>query len=253
MLAEKIFKKIQKRAQDLEASGRRLAQRADAEALHDLRVTLRELRSLLRPLRKEPAVASLEGALKDAADLTTPLRDTEVLVQELVSLGAKHMSEARKKEWNQGVESFLRGPEWQSLRAALTAWPEVWEKAQGAGELRGLRKRLCKSLAKDRRRLRKALREPSEDRHRLRLLIKRVRYSSEAYNKVMGLSKKVLAQLKEAQTVLGEWHDREVWLEKAKVETDLKPLITKWTKEFLEAEKTSDQVLSKINKKRLSP
>jgi len=251
MLAEKIFKKIQKQARDLDASGARLAQRADTEALHDLRVTLRQLRSLLRPLRKEPSLASLEEALKSAADLTTPLRDTEVLVQELASLGAKHMSEARKKEWNQGVESFLRGPEWQRLKATLTAWPEAWEKAQEVGGLRGLRKRLCKSLAKDRRRLRKALRENSEDRHRLRIMIKRVRYSSEAYDKVMGLSKKVLDQLKEAQTVLGEWHDREVWLEKAKVETDLKPLVTKWTKEFLEAEKTSDRVLSKIDKKSL--
>ena len=37
----------------------RLREQTDAEALHDLRITLRRLRSLLRPLRREPLCAAV--------------------------------------------------------------------------------------------------------------------------------------------------------------------------------------------------
>ena len=61
----------------------RLAQNTDSEALHDLRTTVRRLRSLLRPLRGLPGVDILEAAAKAVGDMTTPLRDREVLAAEL--------------------------------------------------------------------------------------------------------------------------------------------------------------------------
>ena len=54
----------------------RLTARTDPEALHDLRTTVRRLRSLLRPLRGLPGVEQLEAAASSVGDLTTPLQDT---------------------------------------------------------------------------------------------------------------------------------------------------------------------------------
>ncbi|MCK1794413.1 CHAD domain-containing protein, partial [Pseudomonas violetae] len=45
----------------LMSSQARLEARTDPEALHDLRTTVRRLRSLLRPLRGLPGVAQLEA------------------------------------------------------------------------------------------------------------------------------------------------------------------------------------------------
>ncbi|WP_370656583.1 CHAD domain-containing protein, partial [Klebsiella pneumoniae] len=57
----------------------RLSAVTDDEALHDLRTTVRRLRSLLRPLRGLPGVEQLELAASAVGQLTTPLRDREVL------------------------------------------------------------------------------------------------------------------------------------------------------------------------------
>ena len=62
----------------------RLSARTDPEALHDLRTTVRRLRSLLRPLRGLPGVEQLEAAASRVGDLTTPLRDREVLAAYLL-------------------------------------------------------------------------------------------------------------------------------------------------------------------------
>lgn len=50
----------------------RLAAVTDDEALHDLRTTVRRLRSLLRPLRGLPGVEQLEVAASAVGQLTTP-------------------------------------------------------------------------------------------------------------------------------------------------------------------------------------
>lgn len=65
----------------------RLAALTDGEALHDLRTTVRRLRSLLRPLRGLPGVEQLESAARTVGQLTTPLRDREVLAAYLHSTG----------------------------------------------------------------------------------------------------------------------------------------------------------------------
>lgn len=61
----------------------RLGGFTDAEALHDLRITLRQLRSLLRPMRGLATVDALEQAAAVLGRLTGPLRDREVLMAEL--------------------------------------------------------------------------------------------------------------------------------------------------------------------------
>ena len=73
----------------------RLQAETDPEALHDLRTTVRRLRSLLRPLRGLPGVVQLEMAASQVGALTTPLRDLEVLAAYLRQQGYVQLAERR--------------------------------------------------------------------------------------------------------------------------------------------------------------
>ena len=76
----------------------RLAANTDSEALHDLRSSVRRLRSLLRPLRGLPGVEQLEAAAKSLGELTTPLRDREVLAAELGQRGFAQAGQRRLED-----------------------------------------------------------------------------------------------------------------------------------------------------------
>ena len=73
----------------------RLSARTDPEALHELRTTVRRLRSLLRPLRGLPGVEQLEAASSRVGELTTPLRDREVLAAYLLKNGQPEAAQRR--------------------------------------------------------------------------------------------------------------------------------------------------------------
>lgn len=182
--------------------------RSDVEALHDLRVSLRRMRSLLRPLRGLPWIDPLEKAAAAMGQLSTPLRDDEVLLQELESLGRPDLVGPRLELLEAGRDALLASAEWRQLCAALVAWPSLWRQALRDGELHGLSRQIRHHQARQAKRLAKALRDPAHDRHRLRLLIKRVRYGAEAYPDQVDFSDAEPELLKIAQTELGEWHDR---------------------------------------------
>ena len=63
----------------------------------------------------------------------------------------------------------------------LDAFPRFLRASQRQGLLERLGKRIEKRLDKQWNKLDEALHDPAHDRHRLRLLIKRVRYGAEAY------------------------------------------------------------------------
>ena len=86
MIAERLLERIMRLDVALQACASRLAARSDGEALHDLRVNLRRLRSLLRPLRGLPGIDPLDEVAAAVGRLSTPLRDDEVLLQELESV-----------------------------------------------------------------------------------------------------------------------------------------------------------------------
>ena len=65
----------------------RLLCRTDDEALHDMRIGLRRLRSLLRPIRNLEPVRELDAAAAEVGRLTTPIRDLEVMIIELQRQG----------------------------------------------------------------------------------------------------------------------------------------------------------------------
>ncbi|MCA4961899.1 CHAD domain-containing protein [Pseudomonas sp. Y24-6] len=229
------------------ASQARLEARTDPEALHDLRTTVRRLRSLLRPLRGLPGVAQLEAAASRVGDLTTPLRDREVLAAYLLSHDQPQAAQRRMAQMAEAYPAVAASTELAQLLQILDAFPRFLRASQRQGLLKGLRPNIEKRLAKQWKKLDTALHDPAHDRHRLRLLIKRVRYGIEAYPELDRLPKAALPRLKAAQAALGDWHDCWQWLARAEHEADLQPCISTWQTTMAKAESRADRVLDKLS------
>lgn len=224
----------------------RLAADTDSEALHDLRTSVRRLRSLLRPLQGLPGVEQLEEAAKSLGTLTTPLRDREVLAAELIRRGHAQAGQRRLAGRDKTFASVATSPQLTRVLAIVDAFPLFLRAADREGLARSLDKRIDKRLVKQWHKLREALEDPDHDRHRLRLLIKRARYGDEAYPQLDHAGKKLQRLLKKAQGDLGDWHDRLQWLLQAKDHPDLAPCKVDWAQELHEAERQSDVTLDAL-------
>jgi CHAD domain-containing protein len=225
----------------------RLSARTDPEALHDLRTTVRRLRSLLRPLRGLPGVEQVEAAASRVGELTTPLRDREVLAAYLLQHDQPEAAQRRMVQMAEAYPAVAGSPELAHLLMILDAFPRFLRASQRQGLLKSLRKRIEKRLAKQWKKLDVALHDPAHDRHRLRLLIKRVRYGIDAYPELDRLPKAALPRLKSAQGALGDWHDCFQWLARAEQEADLRPCVAVWKTTMTSAEERADRVLDKLS------
>ena len=225
----------------------RLTARTDPEALHDLRTTVRRLRSLLRPLRGLPGVEQLETAASGVGDLTTPWRDREVLAAYLVQHDQPEAAQRRLAQMAAAYPAVASSTELAQLLVILDAFPRFLRASQRQGLLKGLGKRIEKRLGKQWKKLDKALHDPAHDRHRLRLLIKRVRYGIDAYPELDHLPKAAMPRLKSAQGALGDWHDCLQWLAIAEQEADLRPCVAGWHTAMAKAEQRADRVLDKLS------
>ena len=104
----------------------RLQQAQDSEALHDLRVCLRRIRSLLRPLRGCPGATRLDRAAAELGRLTTPLRDLEVLIAELARHRLDWQANVRRSDLQARCRQLLTHPQlidFPSLLHARRALP----------------------------------------------------------------------------------------------------------------------------------
>ncbi|HUE94435.1 CHAD domain-containing protein [Pseudomonas sp.] len=221
----------------------RLVAATDDEALHDLRIALRQLRSLLRPLSSIAACADLQQRAAQLGRLTGPLRDLEVLQRYLQQQELHSAAQLRQPLLEKGYAELLASAPLTQLLRALDEWPQQWREAASSGQLHGLDKLIRKRLRKDRKRLAQALLDPAHDRHRLRLLAKRLRYAAEAYPQLAELPKRVRLQLKQAQSALGDWHDHWQWLLRAEAEADLQPCVPAWRAALQRAEEQADSAL----------
>lgn len=97
----------------------RLEARTDGEALHDLRIALRRLRSLLRSIRGVPGVEELEHAAAEVGRLSGPIRDLEVLLPALAAEGLRDALAVRRL----GAGVRLRGGSRQPAAAPPAALP----------------------------------------------------------------------------------------------------------------------------------
>lgn len=224
----------------------RLAADVDSEALHDLRISLRRLRSLLRPLRGLPGVEQLEDAAKALGTLTTPLRDREVLAAHLIGQGHEQVGRQRLQGRAKTFASVAASRQLTRVLAIIDNFPLFLRVSAREGLVDDLGKRIDKRLRKQWRKLEKALADPAHDRHRLRLLIKRARYGDEAYPQLRHAGKKLQRLLKRAQGDLGDWHDRVQWLLLVREHADLAPFKAAWERELHEAEGQADITLQAL-------
>jgi CHAD domain-containing protein len=96
----------------------------EAEAIHDLRVALRRLRSALRPVRGlygKRTGDRAEEMLKAALDLTSELRDEEVLRETLASLALSSAVRAKLDTWMLGRARREKGLRGRTVAALATA------------------------------------------------------------------------------------------------------------------------------------
>ena len=230
----------------LMACRERLRERTDSEALHDLRTSVRRLRSLLRPLRDVPGVGRLEQAAKAVGELTTPLRDREVLAAQLLARDYPTAAHKRLRQMARAYPLVADSPQLLLLMAVLDAFPQFIRAAQRQHVLSGLNKKLERHLDKQAKKLRRALADPAHDRHRLRLLIKRLRYCTEAYPEQSRLRASIVWQLKKAQGALGDWHDHWQWLSQAEQQADLADCVPSWQMSLHRTEQKADRVLDSL-------
>jgi CHAD domain-containing protein len=221
----------------------RLADCTDTEALHDLRIALRQLRSLLRPLRGLPAVDALEQGAAVLGRISGPLRDREVLLAELMRMDLAHLAPVDQAQRASGYAAIAGGRELADLMLLLDGWPTNWREAARQGQLSDIDKHIRRRLRRQQRQLARVLRDPAHDRHRLRLLIKRVRYAAETYPEQSRLSKAAQQRLKRAQSALGDWHDCLQWLAQAQAVPSLQPCRTVWLQAMQVAEGRADEAL----------
>ncbi|VEA69261.1 Uncharacterized conserved protein [Serratia plymuthica] len=155
----------------------RLQDPTDTEALHDVRINLRRIRSLLRPLRGIPGVAPLDNAAASLGKLTTPIRDLEVLIAELARHQLEWQTNVRKTELQSRNLALASHPLLFRFPKLLHGWPKSFRRAKR----RHAKRRVAHRLSRQVKQLRLALADTHYDRHRLRLLIKRVRYAADTY------------------------------------------------------------------------
>lgn len=218
---------------DAEAAGDRLVAGGDAEALHDLRVGLRRLRSCLAAYRE--VLASSVGKkwrrrLRVLAQATNAGRDAEVQLAWVTPHRAKALPRHRGGvAWL--AERLGRDVELARDQAAHDVVPEL---AQVARELRGrlatyevtcvigevtapvLLGAVAAGLVRQQTAELVELLEQSrqgsaaERLHATRIAAKRLRYLLEPLKSELAAAAAVVKDLRALQEVLGEWNDRQV-------------------------------------------
>jgi len=206
----------------------RLDDSADAEALHDFRVALRRLRSLVRAFRPacpDLVPRGLRRRLRRLADATGASRDLQVqrawLLGRLPKLTARQRAEARwmaaRLEGREtAVNERLRrrveksfGPLHERLWAALASDHPAEDKgAAGPAAVAVVGKALAEWTGSLGYRL-GTIHTISNDAeaHATRILVKRVRYLLEPFQTDLAGAAAAVGRLKQLQDLLGDLHD----------------------------------------------
>ena len=199
----------------------------DDEAVHDLRVALRRLRSILKPARRIYGpfhTDAVRAALKEIADATGDLRDEEVLHQTIADLPPDPATQGAREAWlkqRQGREDELRkrllgllrdghGARAHAMLDALLRLP-----VDPAGD-RSLERFAARVVERARHAIKRQGTVALDDTaalHEQRILYKRLRYAAESFAPALPPTLAALARVAERfQKRLGEVHDLDVAL-----------------------------------------
>jgi len=198
----------------------------DKEALHDMRVALRQLRSTLslyRQLLGPEWAKTAQARLRNVASTTNKARDGEVqlawLKQESPRLSANPKSAAAmlereiRNEVNQEYR-VLRSGSIPELEASLSSiLKDLPGSAPAPGwEAYSFQKALGKLIREQTSRLRKSVRKAArsgavQEWHAVRIKAKKLRYLIEPFAEAKGSLLKSINRLQKIQELLGELHD----------------------------------------------
>jgi CHAD domain-containing protein len=237
--------KMHKLHVQLQASRAQPADAQNPEALHTLRVSLRQLHSLLLPLSPQLSkAAELDLWVKKSMKLTNPIRDREVLILELRRLEQTVLADAYMAKLQEDIQQVYPALPLQIICAQLHVLPEYWAKKLSPAKAKQLAKHIAKNWLSTRRKLLKAMQHKTPDKHRLRILTKELRYNSETYAAILPKKARIeTARLKQLQDILGTWHDASVWLEMAPTHPELERLVPIWQQDLANGARASDQRL----------
>ncbi|MDH0747197.1 CHAD domain-containing protein [Pseudomonas sp. GD03842] len=207
----------------------RVKESTDSEALHDLRIDVRRLRSVLRPLRASSEIASLDQAAAAVANLTTRARDLEVLIAELKRHGQARQAITRQAALHALYSRVKRSSVIPTLLTALDDCPEAVRAVENERGSHRMKIRIQRAVCKQLKRLEHAIETPGFDRHRLRSTLKRVRYLIEAFPSISPISREAVQAMAATQAALGKWHDLDLWCQLSFKEDDLQRLRHDWS------------------------
>ncbi|GGX81709.1 CHAD domain-containing protein [Vogesella alkaliphila] len=235
--ARRILKRrLARYCRDILLARQQLSAADNGEALHQLRIGLRQLRSLLRGLSTLPGAAPLlrlSAQLRQLACAGNDWRDREVRLA-LLQQAAGAADSSDFAAWRRRELTALQAGrlDLQQQAMALDALLPALQRAcipLLARRNRRLRCTLRRALLQTRRRYRRARRDwrrqPDDAllAHRLRLLAKRLRYQIEACGKLLGRRWQRRAQrARDWQQQLGDERDRQLLLQS--IERDRIPL-----------------------------
>ena len=210
---------------DLECASVRVVNNSDSEAVHDLRVALRRIRSLLKVVRgvyDRQSVESVRGELKRVAEVTDALRDEEALVETMFELELDANCRSAVSRWISGrsgtkrslrdgvvnllVGGVLDGPR-DRIRALLVRSSTLCRVVDAQCFA------LCAVMKAESRvdALRSADVADVSGMHSLRIAYKQLRYVVEALWSILSPERRMIAGVASAfQKVLGNMHDCDV-------------------------------------------
>lgn len=203
----------------------------DPEFIHQARVALRRLRSLVRvmaPALPEDFVAEWNGRLRDEASRLGSARDLDVLLDSVLApaeialeppaglAGLRRKAEAARREARaQTVAVLAKGAHGPSLLAFSAALHRLSSNAldRSANLASFAELQLARMKKRARRRLKEAHEQPGvEGLHAVRIALKRLRYALEFFQPLCAAkpARRLLTSLAEIQDGLGYLHDLEV-------------------------------------------
>ncbi len=206
----------------------------DIEAVHDMRVVTRRIRSAMRdlnPLIDRDYFADFVSRLKSLADSLGEARDLDVSIVALTTMAEKtdeptvrdgiaSLIEDRRRQRNAVQPPLVESISSTALTDLLISFNGVFTNPAATvanisfGQAGG--KAVERSIA-DFNALSDSLYKPSqvERLHQLRIAAKRLRYAVEFFGVCWGKRVKPFAkEVAAMQTFLGELHDADIWIEK---------------------------------------
>lgn len=224
-----VFQAIARSAlESIAANAEVLRQRTDADAVHQLRVASRSLRSALSTFREvveDEAFDRIKGELRWLAKACDTARNLDVFAEETLAPAAKldppppalktlaAEVQAAREHAAADVAQVAGSARFRDLLIEVTGWVDTgaWLSRPPAGER--ARPFAANSLQKRRRQLLKDGRDlarlSDEDRHRVRIDAKKLRYAAEGFEGLYGCKgpRDLIKVLKTIQDELGFLND----------------------------------------------